>query len=141
FELKPQQGPVPDRPIRSQANLDRLDANPDPDGYRHILELLHVVMRELNGELPVLAFAGAPFTVAAYCIGTGKHMDQTRRCAPEQTAVGRGLLDKLSGATVGFLNTLIGEGAAVYQLFDSWAGEVTRAGAGEGGQPYHTERI
>jgi hypothetical protein len=40
--------------------------------------LLRTVKRELNGELPVLAFAGAPFTVAAYCIGTGKHVDQTR---------------------------------------------------------------
>src|SRR4029079_14890518 len=127
FELKPQQGPVPDRPIRSQANLDRLDANPDPDGYRHILELLHVVRRELNGALPVLAFAGAPFTVAAYCIGTGKHMDQTRRFAGDQPAVWRWLLDRRSGATIGFLNTLVGLGADVYQLFDSWAGELTAA--------------
>ena len=71
FELKPQQGPVPDRPIRTQADLDRLDADPDPERYRHIIELLRVVKRELNGELPVLAFAGAPFTVGAYCIGTG----------------------------------------------------------------------
>jgi uroporphyrinogen decarboxylase len=139
FELKPQQGPVPDRPIRSQADLDRLDAHPDPERYRHIIELLNVVKRELNGELPVLAFAGAPFTVAAYCIGTGKHMDQTRRFAADQPAVWRGLLDKLAGATVGFLNTLVREGAAVYQLFDSWAGELTAAEYDEWAQPYHAE--
>jgi uroporphyrinogen decarboxylase len=139
FELKPQQGPVPDRPIRSQAALDRLDTDPDPERYRHIIELLHVVKRELNGELPVLAFAGAPFTVAAYCIGTGKHMDQTRRFAADQPAVWRGLLDKLAGATVGFLNTLVREGAAVYQLFDSWAGELTAAEYDEWAQPYHAE--
>jgi uroporphyrinogen decarboxylase len=139
FELKPQQGPVPDRPVRSLADVDRLDPRPDPQRYAHIIELLRTVKRELNGELPVLAFAGAPFTVAAYCIGTGKHMEQTRRFAAEQPAVWRGLLDKLSGATVGFLNTLIGEGAAVYQLFDSWAGELTAAEYDEWAQPYHRE--
>jgi uroporphyrinogen decarboxylase len=139
FELKPNEGPVPDRPIRTQADLDRLAANPDPGRYRHIVELLCVVKRELNGELPILAFAGAPFTVAAYCIGTGKHMDRTRRFAAEQPGVWRGLLDKLSGATIGFLNTLVREGADVYQLFDSWAGQLTVAEYDEWAQPYHRE--
>jgi len=139
FELKPQQGPVPDRPIRSRADLARLDADPDPERYRHIIELLRTVRRELNGELPVLAFAGAPFTVAAYCIGTGKRMDQTRRFAAEQPALWRDLLDRLSGATIGFLNTLVREGAAVYQLFDSWAGELTPEEYEQWAQPYHGE--
>jgi uroporphyrinogen decarboxylase len=139
FELKPQQGPVPDRPVRSRADLDRLDSNPDPERYQHIIELLRIVKRELNGELPVLAFAGAPFTVAAYCVGTGKHLDQTRRFAAEQPAVWRGLLDNLSRATIGFLKTLIAEGAAVYQLFDSWAGGLTAAEYDAWAQPYHRE--
>lgn len=139
FELKPQEGPVPDRPIRTLADLDRLDPDPDPARYRHILELLRVVKKELNGELPVLAFAGAPFTVAAYCIGTGKHMDQSRRFAVEQPAVWRGLLDRLAGATIGFLNTLIREGAELYQLFDSWAGELSDAEYDEWAQPYHRD--
>jgi uroporphyrinogen decarboxylase len=139
FELKPHEGPVPDRPVRSRADLDRLEANPDPERYRHIIELLRVVKRELNGALPVLAFAGAPFTVAAYCIGTGKHMDRTRRFAADQPAIWRALLDKLSGATVGFLNTLVREGADVYQLFDSWAGQLMETEYDEWAQPYHAE--
>lgn len=122
FELKPGAGPVPDRPIRTRADLDRLDADPHPDTYRHIRQLLKRVKDELRGELPVIAFAGAPFTVATYCIGTGKDVTATRRFAAEQPAVWEGLLEKLSGATVGFLNTLIADGADVYQLFDSWAG-------------------
>ena len=124
FALKPQQGPVPDRPIRTQADLDRLDPNPDPGRYAHIIELLRQVKRELNGTLPVLAFAGAPFTVAAYCIGTGKHLDQTRRFAADQPGLWRALLDRLGRATIGFLNATVGR-AAAYQLFDSWAGELT----------------
>jgi uroporphyrinogen decarboxylase len=141
FELKPQQGPVPDRPIRSLADVERLNPNPDPDSYRHIIELLKRVKGELKGELPVLVFAGAPFTVAAYCIGTGKHMDQTRRFAAEQPEVWRGLLDRLSHATVGFLQTLVREGADMYQLFDSWAGELSGAEYANWAQPYHCEII
>ncbi len=139
FELMPQQGPVPDRPIRTLADLDRLNPNPDPDSYRHIIDLLKRVKKELSGELPVLAFAGAPFTVATYCIGTGKHLDDTRRFAREQPQVWRGLLDRLSQATIGFLQTLIREGAELYQLFDSWAGDLTLPEYDEWAQPYHRE--
>ncbi len=137
FELKSGSGPVPDRPIRTLQDLDRLNANPDPDTYRHIRDLLKRVKRELNGELPVLAFAGAPFTVATYCIGTGKDVNATRKFAAEQPAVWNGLLAKLSTATVGFLNTLIAEGAELYQLFDSWAGLLTEPEYDAWAQPYH----
>ncbi len=139
FELKPQVGPVPDRPIRSLADVDRLHPDPDPSTYQHIIDLLRVVKKELNGSLPVLAFAGAPFTVAAYCIGTGKHMSETRRFAAEHPDVWRKLLDRLAGATVGFLRTLIGEGAQFYQLFDSWAGELTPAEYDDWALPYHRD--
>lgn len=139
FELMPERGPVPDRPIRSLADVEKLNPNPNPESYRHIIELLRRVKAELNGTLPVLVFAGAPFTVAAYCIGTGKHMDQTRRFAAERPEVWRGLLNRLSKATVGFLQTLIREGAGMYQLFDSWAGELTLQEYDEWAQPYHRE--
>ena len=63
FVLKPEQGPVPDRPIRTLADVDRLEAEPEPERFRHIRELLTLVKKELQGELPVLVFAGAPFSV------------------------------------------------------------------------------
>jgi len=61
------------------------------------------VKEELRGELPVLVFAGGPFTVAAYSIGTGKDMDATRRFAAERPAVWEALLERLTTATVHFL--------------------------------------
>jgi uroporphyrinogen decarboxylase len=139
FELKPSIGPVPDHPIRTLADLDRLTVKPDPERYRHIIELLRRVKSELNGDLPILAFAGAPFTVAAYCIGTGKNMDQTRQFAAENPQVWRGLLERIQQSTGSFLNTLIGEGADAYQLFDSWAGELTAEEYEEWAQPYHRD--
>jgi uroporphyrinogen decarboxylase len=137
FELKPGAGPVPDRPIRTLQDLDRLTANPDPETYAHIRALLRRVKEELRGELPVIAFAGAPFTVATYCIGTGKDVAATRRFAAEQPAVWNGLLEKLGAATVGFLNTLTADGADLYQLFDSWAGMLDPAEYDAWAQPHH----
>jgi uroporphyrinogen decarboxylase len=125
FELKTGAGPVPDRPVRTAADLDRLNPNPDPGTYSHVRKLLARVKEELRDELPVIAFAGAPFTVATYCIGTGKDIAATRAFATEHPSVWSGLLEKLAAATVGFLNTLIADGADVYQLFDSWAGSLT----------------
>jgi uroporphyrinogen decarboxylase len=137
FTLQPSVGPVPDWTVRSLADVERLEASPDPSRYQHIRDLLRLVKEELRGELPVLVFAGAPFTVATYCIGTGKDMEATRRFAAEQPAVWEALLERLTTATVGFLRTLVGEGADVYQLFDSWAGMLTAEEYDRWAQPYH----
>ncbi len=137
FQLLPARGPVPDRPVRSRADVEALAAEPDADRFGHILDLLRLVKAELNGSLPVLAFAGAPFTVATYCIGTGKDQGATRRFAAEQPAAWEALLDRLTTATVGFLRALVRAGADVYQLFDSWAGELTPQEYDRWAQPYH----
>ena len=139
FALKANQGPVPDQPIRSLADVERLSARPDPSRYAHITGLLRRVKEELRGELPVLVFAGSPFTVATYCIGTGKDMDATRRFVREQPAAWSALLDRLGVATTHFLKTLIGEGADLYQLFDSWAGMLTEQEYDAWAQPHHVK--
>ena len=137
FALQPAQGPVPDRPIRTVADVQRLERNPPPERYDHIRELLRRVKEELHGELPVIVFAGAPFTVATYCIGTGKDMAATRRFAAEQPHAWQELLERLAGATVGFLGTLVRQGADVYQLFDSWAGMLAGEEYARWAQPHH----
>jgi len=138
FALQPGIGPQPDRPIRTVADLERLNPEPDPVSYGHIRKLLKRVKEILAGDLPVIVFAGSPFTVATYCIGTGKHMEATRRFAAEQPHAWDGLLERLSNATAGFLKTLVTEGADVVQLFDSWAGLLTPEEYGAWAQPHHT---
>ncbi len=137
FVLRPSLGPVPDHPVRTPADVERLEAQPDPERFGHIRRLLARVRAELHGELPVIIFAGAPFTLATYCIGTGKDITATRRFAAEQPHVWEDLLERLRTATVHFLNTLIGEGADLYQLFDSWAGMLERDKYDRWAQPYH----
>ena len=137
FTLKPAQGPVPDRPVRSLEDVQRLEAHPDPERFRHVRELLRRVRAELNGELPAIVFAGAPFTLATYCIGTGKDMDATRRFVREQPQVWDALLERLTAATIHFLDTLVRDGADLYQLFDSWAGMLERDEYERWGQARH----
>jgi uroporphyrinogen decarboxylase len=137
FVLRPGRGPVPDHPVRTAADVQRLDAAPDPERFRHVRDLLAQVRGEVHGELPVIVFAGAPFTLATYCIGTGKDIAATRRFAAEQPQVWEGLLDRLTTATVHFLGTLAREGADVYQLFDSWAGLLERPEYQRWAQPRH----
>ena len=127
FVLQPARGPVPDNPIRTPADVERMEALPDPKRFGHVRALLRQVRAELRGQLPVLVFAGAPFTVATYCIGTGKDIAATRRFAAEQAQVWDALLERLTTATIHFLRTLIDDGADIYQLFDSWAGLLTQA--------------
>jgi uroporphyrinogen decarboxylase len=137
FTLRPARGPVPDQPVRTTADVARLEASPDPARFAHIRELLEWVRKELRGELPVIVFAGAPFTLATYCIGTGKDLHATRHFAREQPLVWEGLLERLTTATVRFLDTLVRDGADVYQLFDSWAGMLDREEYLRWAQPHH----
>ncbi len=137
FTLRPAQGPVPDRPVRTLDDVRRLEANPDPERFGHVRQLLQRVRAELNGALPAIVFAGAPFTVATYCIGTGKDMDATRRFVREQPAVWDALLERLTRATIHFLDCLAREGADLYQLFDSWAGMLERGEYERWAQPQH----
>ena len=139
FRLESERGPVPDHPIRTLDDALNLDPQPDPAKFEHIRNLLRVVRTELDGSLPVIVFAGAPFTLAAYCVGTGKNVQGTRRFAAEQRETWNGLLDRLTAATSHFLSILAGEGADIYQLFDSWAGLLTREEYERWAQPLHQE--
>jgi uroporphyrinogen decarboxylase len=137
FTLQAGQGPVPDRPVRAAADVEALDARPDPERFGAVRRLLERVRAELRGELPVIVFAGAPFTLATYCIGTGKDVAATRRFVAELPAVWEALLERLTTATVHFLETLVREGADLYQLFDSWAGMLDRSEYERWAQPQH----
>jgi uroporphyrinogen decarboxylase len=137
FDLVPEKGPQPARPIRSQADVNILSAHPDAAGFGAVLETLRLVQQQLRGSLPVLVFAGAPFTVASYCLGTGKDVESTLRIAQEEPAIWHALFSKLEAATIHFLNTLVAAGADAFQLFDSWAGALARHEYLRWAQPFH----
>jgi uroporphyrinogen decarboxylase len=137
FRLIPGQGPVPDQPVRTMRSLERLEPLPDSKRFQHVLDVLARVREELRGQLPVIVFAGAPFTLATYCIGTGKVVEATRLFVAEGRRVWLALLDRLTTATIHFLTALTKSGADAVQLFDSWAGRLERNEYRKWAQPYH----
>jgi uroporphyrinogen decarboxylase len=133
-------GPVIAQPIRTIADVERLDVA-DPRGtVPYVFEILRRLRVELEPEqVPLLGFAGAPFTLAAYLVeGKGsKDFGALKRMMYREPAVLRALLDRLTEMTVAYLNAQIEAGAQAVQLFDTWAGLLCAADYREWILPVH----
>ncbi|HZN15882.1 MAG TPA: uroporphyrinogen decarboxylase [Acidimicrobiales bacterium] len=121
-EIKPGVGPVFADPFRTAADLERLrPLEPDTD----MAPVLDAV-RSLSADLPVplIGFAGAPFTVASYFVEGGPSRDyaKTKSLMRAEPALWSALLDRLADLAIASLRAQVGAGAAAIQLFDSWAG-------------------
>ena len=117
-------GPVFANPLKRQEDFHRLrPVNPEHD-LKFVLEALQIVREELSNRVPLIGFAGAPWTLAAYMVeGHGsKNFTEIKRLMYEKPETLKTLLDKLAVAVADFLNAQIKAGAQVVQLFDSWAG-------------------
>ncbi|MDP9185227.1 MAG: uroporphyrinogen decarboxylase, partial [Actinomycetota bacterium] len=115
-------GPVLDDPIRSGADLRRLrPLEPDAD-EPYALEAIRLLVKEL--EVPLLGFAGAPFTLASYLIEGGPSRDHARTKALwwSEPAVWNRLLDSLVSIVVAHVRAQVTAGVAAVQIFDSWVG-------------------
>ncbi|MFY9607716.1 MAG: uroporphyrinogen decarboxylase [Blastocatellia bacterium] len=125
--LTEQKGPELPDPIRSLEQIDRLII-PDPvEKTGFVTEIIRTLRRELDGAVPLIGFAGAPWTLAAYMIegGGSKNYAQVKRMMFAEPAMLHALLDKISDTIILYLNAQIEAGAQVIQLFDSWAGELS----------------
>lgn len=136
--LTEQKGPELPEPIRSREQIDRLIL-PDPfEKTGFVMEIIRTLRRELDGAVPLIGFAGAPWTLAAYMIegGGSKSYAQVKRLMFAEPAMLHALLDKISDTIILYLNAQIEAGAQVIQLFDSWAGELSPRDYGEFALPY-----
>jgi len=120
----PNEGPVIENPIRSASDVEALRMVDPHADLAFTLEAICMVCRELDGRVPLIGFAGAPFTLASYLIeGSGsRHYIQTKRLMYHQPEAWHLLLDKLGCMATTFLRAQITAGAQVVQLFDSWVG-------------------
>lgn len=126
-DVAPGVGPVVERPFRSAADLDRLVPF---DAEEHTPWVLEAV-RHLVGvlDVPLIGFAGAPFTVASYLIEGGPSRDHATTKALMLTEPGlfAALLDRLAGYAVASLRAQVAAGASAVQVFDSWVGAIDPA--------------
>jgi uroporphyrinogen decarboxylase len=107
-----------------------------------VFEIQRTLRRELaSREIPLLGFAGAPFTLAAYLVegGGSRHFGTWKRMLWQAPDVARSLLATLTELTVGYLAAQIEAGAQAVQLFDTWAGMLSPAEYREWVQPSHRE--
>jgi uroporphyrinogen decarboxylase len=122
-------GPKFERPVRSAADVDRLGI-PDPAReLRYVIDAVALIRRELGGRVPLIGFAGSPWTVGTYVVegGGSKTFGLIKRMMYESPAVLHRLLDLLARSTVLYLNAQIAAGAQAVMLFDTWGGVLTPA--------------
>jgi uroporphyrinogen decarboxylase len=122
IDIKPGVGPVTEKPIRSRDDLARLrPLEPDVD-LHYVLETVRNLVGEL--DVPLIGFAGAPFTVASYLIegGPSKNKALVKAMMLDEPALFDEVLDRLADMAIATLTAQVEAGASAVQLFDSWAG-------------------
>ncbi|MCI3948622.1 MAG: hemE, partial [Acidimicrobiales bacterium] len=126
-DVHPGKGPVVDEPFRTAADVERLrPLEPEAD-LPYVLEAVRLVRAELPPAVPLIGFAGAPFTVASYLVEGGRSSDHARTKALLYGDPGTwaALLDRLADSTIATLRAQVGAGAQAVQVFDSWVGALS----------------
>ncbi len=127
FEFAKGEGPVIHKPVRSQSDIDALKVIEPEEGLGYVMEAIKTTRKELDGRVPLIGFAGAPFTLASYLIEGGKstHFDKAKRLMYENPKAWHALMEKLSEVVRRYLRAQITAGAQAVQLFDSWVGQLS----------------
>jgi len=124
-DVVPGTGPVVEDPFAGAADLDRLrPLEPEAD-LPYVLETVRNLVDEL--KVPLIGFAGAPFTVASYLIEgrPSRTYEKTKAMMLGEPELWAALIDRLADLALGFLRAQVAAGASAVQLFDSWAGALT----------------
>jgi uroporphyrinogen decarboxylase len=124
LEYSQGEGPVIHNPIRTGPEVDRVVEVPDMEALSFVFETVERVRRDLPANIPLIGFAGAPFTLASYMIegGGSKNYLATKRLMHTDAGAWRTLMERLSASLVRYLRRQIEAGCQAVQLFDSWAG-------------------
>lgn len=121
------EGPKFRDPVRSPEAIERLPV-PDPeDSLRYVTDAVRLIRRELNGQVPLIGFAGSPWTLATYMVEGGSSRDfaETKRLLYGDPQAMHALLQKVADAVTEYLNAQIRAGAQAVMVFDTWGGALT----------------
>ncbi len=115
-------GPQFSNPVRNSGDIDRLDTGV-VEKLQFVADAIKIVQERLNGRIPLIGFAGAPFTVMSYLVegGSSKDFKLTKLMLHNEPELAHRLLSKIAEVTAGYLNLQIAAGVNSIQIFDSWA--------------------
>lgn len=138
YEMIEKRGPHFPRTIQSEKDIDNLIV---PDAYEHLaytLDAIKITKKELNGRVPIIGFAGAPWTIFSYMVegGGSKTFSEAKKMLYTNPTLAHKLLDKITQTTIKYLKAQVECGAEIVQVFDSWAGILSEAQYKEFALPY-----
>jgi len=124
LEFAKGEGPVIHNPVRTAQDVGRLCEVESVESLDYVMQAIRTTRRALKPDLPLIGFAGAPFTLASYIIegGSSKNYIHTKRLMHSDSGAWHALMSVISRALPRYLNAQIAAGAQAVQLFDSWVG-------------------
>ena len=124
FEMRPGVGPWLENPIKSMADVDKVASGNVNNELKYVFDALDLTKSALNNEIPLIGFAGSPWTIFCYAIqGQGsKNFDKAKAFAYTQPEAAHKLLQKITDSTIEYLKEKTNHGCDVLQIFDSWGG-------------------
>ena len=142
FRIEENVGPVVEKPIRTEAQVRALNEFEAVRDVPFVLEAIRELRIELKGKVPLIGFAGAPFTLATYLIEgrAPRSLGRTKALMLEGGGLWDDLMRRLADTAIAYLKAQAESGAQALQLFDSWAGSLSPAHYSRFVLP-HTRRI
>ena len=127
LEFTKGEGPHIERPVRAAGDVTRLAPVDVAASVGFVFETVRLVRKALGSRVPLIGFAGAPFTLASYLIegGASREFLLTKRFMRAERDAWHAMLGRLAGITADYLNGQIAAGAQAVQLFDSWVGTLS----------------
>jgi uroporphyrinogen decarboxylase len=124
FEMKAGVGPYLPNPIRSQKDVDNTFVPDITESLGYVMDAIKMTKEMLNDEVPLIGFAGSPWTVFCYCVqGQGsKNFDLAKAFCFTQPLAAHQLLQKITDTTIAYLKEKVKAGVNAVQIFDSWGG-------------------
>jgi uroporphyrinogen decarboxylase len=131
-------GPSLPKTIQTQKDIDALITTGAEESLKYVTDALSLTKKELAGRVPLIGFAGAPWTILCYMVeGKGsKTWDKAKQFAYTQPELAHALLKKITDITIGYLKAQVKAGADTVQVFDSWAGALSPEDFKTFAQPY-----
>jgi uroporphyrinogen decarboxylase len=137
YEMEEKRGPIFPERITSLGDLKRIHIS-EGEELEYVLDAIRLTKNELNNRVPLIGFAGAPWTIFSYMIeGKGsKTFSEAKKMLYTQPAFSHQLLDMITQSTINYLKAQVKAGADLIQIFDSWAGILSPAQYREFSMPY-----